>query len=709
MRHLVLCTIAAVGLITQTFGSTDFLVKPGRAAQPVNMIVGPDNNLWFAETTGEKIGRITTAGVITEFPIPSAQFLLGITGGPDGNIWFTDQFTGKIGHISTEGTNLTQYTLPPGSYPQGITIGPDKNLWFVDQKKNGLFTIGKITTAGQVTEYPTNINVGALQAESYEYAQITTGSDGNLWFVNPQAGGVGMNLLGKMTTSGVLTTYILNEGPLAICAAPDGNLWVTEPSQVARIATSGAETDYVGLSNGAYASISAGTDGNIWFSETPNIVAYVVPSSGLVVEFGLDGVFSQLFFPSGITPGPDGAMWYLGEFSSNIGRITTAGTLTHTYSLDHGSEPTWNALGPDGAIWFTDFFDGIGRITAVGSVTTFPAKPDSEPGSIVAGPDGNLWFAEQAFGAVARMTTSGVITEYPTPGIYGITVGPDGNLWFAEFNNSAIGRITTSGIVTDFPLPTPFAWPLFITVGPDGNLWFTENVASQIGKIDPSDGAITEYPLPPGKFPSAITAGPDENLWFLEITPFGAVAKITPTGVVTEYPIQLAGYPEGIVAGTDGALWFTQSYPNRIGRITTSGVISEVTLSTSNAGGSYLAVGSDGKLWVAESFAGRVGRLSAIGGTADSINAVHGTRFSGAVASFVDGTPTTSQSDFTATINWGDGTRSAGSVTGSTGGPFTVTGTHTYANAGTFKLSVTLADNVDKSSYQATPGKAKVQ
>jgi len=170
MRHLVLCTIAVVSLIAQTFGSTDFPVKPGRAAQPVNIIVGPDNNLWFAETTGEKIGRITTAGVITEFPIPGAQWLLGITGGPDGNIWFTDQFTGKIGHISTGGTNLTQYSLPVGSYPQGITVGPDHNLWFVDQKNSGLFTIGTITVAGQITEYPTNINVGVFQVESFEYA-----------------------------------------------------------------------------------------------------------------------------------------------------------------------------------------------------------------------------------------------------------------------------------------------------------------------------------------------------------------------------------------------------------------------------------------------------------------------------------------------------------------------------------------------------------
>jgi virginiamycin B lyase len=307
------------------------------------------------------------------------------------------------------------------------------------------------------------------------------------------------------------------------------------------------------------------------------------------------------------------------------------------------------------------------------------------------------------------MTTSGAITEYPASGVYGIASGPDGNLWFPQFGNNTIGRITTSGIVTDFPLPTPSALPLFITSGPDGNLWFTENAASQVGKINPTNGAITEYPLPPGRSPGPITTGPDGNLWFLENTLSGGVGKITISGVVTEYPVELQFFPEGLVAGQDGALWFTQSYPNSLGRITTSGVISEVALSTTNAAGNDLAVGADGKLWVVEEFAGRIGRLSPIGGTADTINAVHGRPFNGVVASFVDGTPTALQTDFRATINWGDGTKSTGSVAGSTGGPFTVSGTHTYANAGTFTFSVTLSDTVDKSNYQAAPGRAKVQ
>ena len=46
-----------------------------------------------------------------------------------------------------------------------------------------------------------------------------------------------------------------------------------------------------------------------------------------------------------------------------------------------------------------------------------------------------------------------------------------------------------------------------------------------------------------------------------------------------------------------------------------------------------------------------------------------------------------------ATINWGDGTSSAGTITQATaGGPFTVAGKHTYAVAKTFTVTVAIHD-----------------
>src|SRR5204862_254936 len=56
---------------------------------PTDIATGPDGNLWFTEARGNKIGRITTDGVITEFHVPTpGSFPVGIAAGPDGNLWF---------------------------------------------------------------------------------------------------------------------------------------------------------------------------------------------------------------------------------------------------------------------------------------------------------------------------------------------------------------------------------------------------------------------------------------------------------------------------------------------------------------------------------------------------------------------------------------------------------------------------------------------
>jgi hypothetical protein len=76
------------------------------------------------------------------------------------------------------------------------------------------------------------------------------------------------------------------------------------------------------------------------------------------------------------------------------------------------------------------------------------------------------------------------------------------------------------------------------------------------------------------------------------------------------------------------------------------------------------------------------------------ITATAGTVLSGVkVATFTDANPGTVASEYTATIDWGDGTTpTAGTVQAASGGGFQVVGTHTYAAAGTFTVKVTIND-----------------
>ena len=71
------------------------------------------------------------------------------------------------------------------------------------------------------------------------------------------------------------------------------------------------------------------------------------------------------------------------------------------------------------------------------------------------------------------------------------------------------------------------------------------------------------------------------------------------------------------------------------------------------------------------------------------------------VATVTDPDPASTASEYSATIDWGDGTSSAGTLSGPTGGPFTVTGSHTYIEEGTYTITVHVVD-IDTPSNDAT-------
>jgi virginiamycin B lyase len=313
-------------------------------------------------------------------------------------------------------------------------------------------------------------------------------------------------------------------------------------------------------------------------------------------EFAIPTTASK---PFGIATGPDGALWFVEGNGNKIGRITTAGAITEypittTAKFGGSSHPQCIVNHPaDGALWFVEG-DGnkIGRISTAGVITEFPNFAGGWPQCLTVGPDGALWIADQGpmgggaasgDGWIGRITTAGVLTRFPLPNhnvqANFIAAGADGALWFGTDANT-IDRITTAGVITEFTLPTPNSGVFGITAGPDGALWFAEPLANKIGRITTA-GTITEIPLPTaGSGPTWIVTGPDGALWFTEAAP-------VPIG--------------------NGDLAFNG---NRIGRITTSGAISEFTLPTAGSGPVVIAPGPDGALWITEATANKIAKLT---------------------------------------------------------------------------------------------------
>ena len=115
--------------------------------RPGGIVAGPDGALWFTEFVGDRIGRITITGEITEFPLPDGSAPEGIAAGPDGVLWFTEGDANRIGRISTSGT-VTHVALPSGSGPAAIAAGPDGAMWFT---ASGSDRIGRIAGDGTLS------------------------------------------------------------------------------------------------------------------------------------------------------------------------------------------------------------------------------------------------------------------------------------------------------------------------------------------------------------------------------------------------------------------------------------------------------------------------------------------------------------------------------------------------------------------------------
>jgi virginiamycin B lyase len=257
--------------------------------------------LWLACCTA-----LSAQTLFNEFPAPMAG---GIAAGPDGAVWFTA--ANSIGRITTLGA-VTQYPVPtPKAGPGGITAGPDGALWFLEM---GNSAIGRITTSGVVTEYPTS-GVGGIAA----------GPDGALWFTQYSDN---VSAIVRMTPNGLVTnSYPLPSGYFvfgSITAGPDGALWFLEGNggetlptppnhYIARITTSGVMSNY--LVSPSAGGVTTGPDGALWFTVDQGNQIERITTTGVISEAA-----NTTYTPDGITVGPDGALWVT-ELGPYIGRV----------------------------------------------------------------------------------------------------------------------------------------------------------------------------------------------------------------------------------------------------------------------------------------------------------------------------------------------------------------------------------------------------
>jgi len=298
---------------------------------------------------------------------------------------------------------------------------------------------------------------------------------------------------------------------------------------------------------------------------TPSIREFIIGSKNLGNPF--DVRFDR-----------QGNLWFNAVGYNYLGRLSKHHTI-HAYRLkkqrnNYGVDyADWLALGPDGNLWFTDYYgETLGTIIGThiyqygppkgyyawtaglvpygrniwvvtlgflyGELDEFSTKAKllkrirltgyyCYPDLITVDTSGTFWIGNSAnCPKITRVTQSGTVTDFPisaADGVWAITLGPDGNVWFTAADgptaNTYVGKITPDGVITTYPIPGQADG---IALGPDGNWWITLPFVGQILNMDLQGNILGTYTIPDAKKGSStfqlakIVLGPDGNMWFGE-------------------------------------------------------------------------------------------------------------------------------------------------------------------------------------------------
>lgn len=288
---------------------------------PQGIASGSDGNLWFTTGYNQGIWRVTTSGEFTFFALPiNESFANGDILSWKDFLWFPaydvvhNYFV--IARLTTSG-NLKEFPLLPPTFgePWGIAVGPDHNIWFTDYSTK---TIGRLTPKGLISSFgPT----------TYQPREITAGPDGNLWFV--EATGFGTPpTIGRITTAGTITEFGLggNADPFAITRGFGNTVVVTDFRGILWfVNTSGAysyKAKYLPAEFGGapVRAITRAPDNNYWFWSDGDAGVYVrllMSASPSSISFSGVGQSQDVV----ITEKSYGGSWTAGTGDSNIATV----------------------------------------------------------------------------------------------------------------------------------------------------------------------------------------------------------------------------------------------------------------------------------------------------------------------------------------------------------------------------------------------------
>jgi uncharacterized protein (TIGR03437 family) len=467
------------GLLTRIAGdgTTGFSGDGGTALnaqfnQPQALAVDTSGNVYVADTSNNRIRKISPAGLITT-AATNLSFPYGVAVDKSGNLFVPDSLQHRIVRVSPTGVTTTVAQI--GS-PSGLALDAAGNLYVVDSNR-----IQRISPDGAVSTL-----AGGGTADP--------GPDG------------------------VLATQVVLASPSGVAVDNNGNCYISETARVRKVSSSGIITTVAGgISQGftpdggaatkalfsGVSSVAVDTTGNVLFTDRYNNRVRKVFANGILTTVASDGFAG----PAG-DGGPASAAQFQG--ASNV-VFDSAGNL---FIADTGRNRI-RKVAPNGVI---TTFAGDSAATSPGDGGPATRARLLSPLGLASGADGNLYISDVS--RVRQVDPNGIISTlaggdyagYFGDGVpatsaifafvYSLAFDSKGNLYLADHDNNRVRKVDRAGIVT--------------TVAGNG-MW------AYCGDGGPATDAGVENP-------TAVTTDAAGNLY---IAAGGGVRMVTRAGIIT--------------------------------------------------------------------------------------------------------------------------------------------------------------------------------
>ena len=518
---------------------------PATAAQvygPIAVAVDATGNVYIADEFNNRIRMVSTSGTISTVagngakgyggdgaPATAAQLQRpqGIAVDSHGNLFIADTTNQRIRKVTTDGniatiagTGTSGYSGDGGAAtsaklasPQGIAVDSAGSVYFADTNNNRIRRISGVnisTVAGNGALSFSGDGGPATSAGLGRPIGVAIDANGVLYIAdtyNQRVRKVSAGVIGTIAGGGVAdggpAAFGLTNEPYGAVKDANGNLYVVEARghRVRKITPSGTLSTFAGTGVPGYAGdggqatsaqlnwpqgLVLDGSGNLYIADTGNNRVRKVTPAGIITTFAGTGVYgysgddgpatsAKLADPTAVAVNSQGNVYIADSDNNRIRMVSTSGAITTV--AGNGTEgfagdgqaatsakisyPKAIALDNAGNLYIADANNyRVRMVSKAGTINTVAGNGTSGnsgdngpatsaqlnyPGGVAVDPAGNIYIADSYSNRIRLVNTSGTI--YTVAGGSGATLGDGGPANLSYLSDPVNISIDGAGVV----------------------------------------------------------------------------------------------------------------------------------------------------------------------------------------------------------------------------------------------------------------------